>query len=145
MRGTMSVLIVDDNAAFARSARAIIEEIHPAFRVHTVETARDALAFLNCHPPFTAAPRPAFVLLDYHLPDEDAPAVLERLRANPDLANLPVLVLSQADWEVDEAAATLAGATQFQVKPSRVGPLRELVGTFWREHVDGGNGPADQG
>src|SRR2546422_6079311 len=35
------------------------------------------------------------------------------------LAAIPVLVMSQADWEEDAAAARAAGARQFRVKPSR--------------------------
>jgi len=143
MRGAaVTVLVVDDNQGFLRVARAILED---AFAVHTVESGTDALAFLERRPPFTEAPRPAFVVLDFHLPDMNAPAVLRRIASDDHLRAIPVLVLSQADWEEDEVAARAAGARQFRVKPSRVQGLRDTVLAFWREHADAGVGPADRG
>ena len=134
------VLVVDDNQGFLRAARAVLGD---AFRVHTVESGRAAVAFLERRPPFAEAPRPAFVILDFHLPDMDAPAVLDALRAHDGLARTPVLVLSQADWEEDARAARAAGARAFRVKPSRVRTLRDVVVDFWEEH--GGPRPADRG
>ncbi len=139
------VLVVDDNVGFLRVLRTVLESGSPGFAVHTVQSGEDAVAFLERRAPFTGAPRPAFVVLDFHLPDIDAPAVLNRLEADRELRTIPVLVLSQADWEEDEAAARAAGAAQFRIKPSRVRPLREAVVTFWKEHVDGGIGPTDRG
>src|SRR5262249_47316200 len=101
-----TVLVVDDNPGCLRFARAILED---AFRVHTVENGAEALAFLERRAPFADAPRPAFVVLDFHLPDMNAPAVLARLSTDATLRALPVLVLSQADWEEDERAARDAG------------------------------------
>ena len=142
MTMTVTVLVVDDNQGFLRAARAVLRE---TFSVHTVENGNDALAFLERRPPFAAAPRPAFVVLDFHLPDMDAPAVLQRLGADAELRAIPVLVMSQADWEEDAVAACAAGARQFRVKPSRVKALREAIVTFWKEHARGGAHPADRG
>ena len=137
-----TVLVVDDNQGFVRAARAILEDI---FAVHTVENGADALAFLERRPPFGEAPRPAFVVLDFHLPDMDAPTVLRRLGDDAALRLIPVLVLSQADWEEDQAAARAAGARQFRVKPSRVLALRETVLDFWKAYGDAGIDPAHRG
>jgi two-component system, chemotaxis family, response regulator Rcp1 len=142
MAGAVPVLVVDDNQGFLRATRAVLEH---AFAVHTVENGADALAFLGRRPPFADAPRPAFIVLDFHLPDMDAPAVLRRLGADAELAAIPVLVMSQADWEEDAAAAHAAGARQFRVKPSRVHALRETIVTFWKEHARAGARPADRG
>lgn len=141
MTATVTVLVVDDNLEFLRVARAILED---AFSVHTVENGEEALAFLERRPPFADAPRPAFVVLDFHLPDMNAPAVLARLGADA-LRALPVLVLSQADWEEDERAACAAGARRFCVKPSRVHALREAIVDFWRDHAGAGPGALDRG
>ena len=142
MTASVTVLVVDDNPGFLRVARAILED---AFSVHTVENGEEALAFLERRAPFADAPRPAFVVLDFHLPDMNAPAVLARLGADAALRALPVLVLSQADWEEDEQAARAAGARQFCVKPSRVHALREAIVTFWRDHAGAGPGALDRG
>ncbi len=142
MTTAVTVLVVDDNQGFLRATRAVL---HETFAVHTVENGSDALAFLERRPPFAAAPRPAFVVLDFHLPDMDAPTVLQRLGADVELRAIPVLVMSQADWEEDAVAARAAGARQFRVKPSRVKALRETIINFWKEHARGGAHPADRG
>ena len=142
MTTPVAVLVVDDDPVFLRVARAILED---DFSVHTVESGLGALAFLERRPPFADAPRPAFVVLDFHLTDMNAPAVLTHLAADATLRALPVLVLSQADWEEDERAARAAGARRFCVKPSRVHALRETIVDFWRDHAGAGPGALDRG
>lgn len=131
------VLVVDDDESFLRIASSVLADGHvpPAFAVSTVRTGTEAVAFLERLPPFADAPRPAFVILDLRLPDMNAPAVLARLAADGALRGLPVLVVSQASWEEDEAALREVGATEFHTKPSRVTALREIVTDFWRHHV----------
>jgi len=129
------VLLVDDSAQYLRVARRILERsVSPRFKVHVVASGGDALAFLTRQPPFGDAPRPAFVLLDFNLPDIDAPVVLEQLMRDDTLRSIPVLVLTQTPWPEDAAAALAAGASDYRAKPSRVSALRELVTEFWRAH-----------
>ena len=126
------VLVVDDNPSFLRVVRAVLETRHPPFTVDAVGTGEAALAIAGHE---DAARRPDFVVLDFHLPDLDAPEVLARLRRAPGGAELPVLVLTQADWRDDESAALAAGARDFRAKPSTLAELRAVVVDFWREHV----------
>jgi len=138
----VDVLLVDDNVGFLRAARAVLAG---TFVVHTVENGAEALAFLDRRAPFADAPRPAFVILDFHLPDMNAPTVLGHLASDAGLRAIPVLVLSQADWEEDAAAARDAGARAFQVKPSRVHALRDTIVAFWEEHGHAGPSAAGRG
>jgi len=137
------VLVVDDNTGFLEVVRQVLGSGTPAFAVHTVETGSQALAFLEQRAPYAGAPRPAFVLLDFRLPDMTATMLLEMLSARGLRGVLPILVLSQAAWEEDERAARAAGATGYAVKPSRVRALREMVVAFWRDQVHGHSDPAD--
>ena len=129
------VLVVDDDEGFLRVASSVLADPPPDFAVSTVRSGTEAVAFLERRPPFADAPRPAFVILDLRLPDMDAPEVLARLAADGTLGDLPVLVVSQADWAEDEAALRRAGATEFRTKPSRLSTLRDIVIDFWRAHV----------
>jgi two-component system, chemotaxis family, response regulator Rcp1 len=143
MTSVPTVLVVDDNPGFLQVVRAVLGTGSPAFAVHTVETGSQALAFLERREPYAAAPRPAFVLLDFRLPDMTAAVLLETLAARGLRGVLPILVMSQAAWEEDESAARAAGATGYAVKPSRVRALREMVVAFWRDQVHGHSDPAD--
>jgi CheY-like chemotaxis protein len=124
------VLVVDDNVGFLRVVRAVLA---PVFTIHTAETGGDAIAFLAREAPFEHAPPPAFVVLDFHLPDMDAPDVLARLPRRTGRTDVPVLVLSQADWPEDEARALAAGGWRFRAKPSQLDELEETITRFWRE------------
>ena len=111
----------------------------------------DAVAFLTRCAPYGTAPRPSFVVLDFRLPDMNAPEVLARLRGEPQLADLPILVLSQAGWPEDAREALAAGASAFVVKPSRasviaaarpLGPEPITITSGSRSSVGAGTGEA---
>jgi CheY-like chemotaxis protein len=127
---TVPVLVIDDNEGFLRVLRAVFSSPGSPFVVHTVETGGDALEFLGRQ-------RPAFIVLDFRLPDMNAPAVLAQLSRDADLRTIPVLVLSQAGWEGEAVTASAAGATLFRTKPSGIEALRDLVIDFWKEHAHG--------
>lgn len=135
------VLVVDDNVSFLAEIRGVLESADLRCVVHTAESASAALAYLEHCGELVNAPRPAFVVLDFYLPDMNAPALLERIRAMPGFECLPVLAVSQADWEGEEIRVLAAGANRFRIKPSRAAALREVLVSFCREEVDGGTSP----
>ncbi|MGA2657610.1 MAG: response regulator [Verrucomicrobiota bacterium] len=63
-------------------------------------------------------PLPAVVLLDLKLPVVSGFEVLEWLRQQPELKNLPVVVFSSSDQPEDQAMASQLGANDFVQKPS---------------------------
>lgn len=126
--GTANVLIIDDDPVFRRVLAAILEEEPPgALNARMVETGGAALGMLRATTRDDADWRPDLVVLDYRLPDMQAPTILRYMRSATRLNEVPVLVLTQARWEQDEAAAMAAGATLFREKPSSVAELREIV------------------
>ena len=133
---TSGVLVVDDSPEFLGVARRLLEQLRPGTEIHTVRSGTDALAFLLGCPPYGGARRPTFVVLDFRLPDMNAPDVLARLRGERVLADLPILVLSQAGWPEDARRARAAGASAFVVKPSRASTLRRVLEEFWSRHAD---------
>jgi two-component system alkaline phosphatase synthesis response regulator PhoP len=76
---------------------------------------RDALASANAA---------QLMILDLTLPDLSGQEVLKALRANPVTANLPVIVLTASDAELDAVACFEAGADDYMTKPFSV---RELL------------------
>jgi two-component system chemotaxis response regulator CheY len=124
------VLVVDDNLEFAAVARELIERLEPALEVDVAETGHEALALLA-----RPAPPPLFIVLDFRLPDIEAPDVLAHVRRTPGLEGVPVLVVSQGDWIADRDKAIAMGAQAFRIKPSLVGPLSDVFTEFWNDHV----------
>lgn len=106
MQPAATVLIVEDDAA----VRELVA-LHLVRAGFAVVEAEDAGAG------WREAPRVDAVVLDRMLPDEDGDAFLRRLRAEPRLASLPVLMLTARASEVDRVGGLEAGADDYLVKP----------------------------
>ena len=60
---------------------------------------------------------PQLILLDIMLPEEDGMEVLKKLRARPDTAEIPVIMLTAKSTEYDKVIALDAGADDYVAKP----------------------------
>ncbi len=61
--------------------------------------------------------RPTLILLDVMLPGMDGIEVCRRLRAEPDMAGVPVVILSAKSDPQTQQAAQNAGAIEYWTKP----------------------------
>ncbi|HEY7138717.1 MAG TPA: response regulator [Methylomirabilota bacterium] len=68
--------------------------------------------------------RPEVIILDVMMPLMDGFAVLGRLKANPDLRAIPVIMLTARGQERDVLSGLQAGAADYIVKPFS---LKELL------------------
>lgn len=102
------VLVVDDDRVNRLLlTRSIEREGH---RVSSAENGRAALQLLHEDPPDV-------VLLDIVMPELDGVSVLERLKGDPTLQHLPVIMISAID-EIDSVVRCIeAGAEDYLPKP----------------------------
>jgi two-component system KDP operon response regulator KdpE len=105
------VLIVDDEAQIRRFVR--ISLTANGYNVHEAVTGSDGLEQ-------AALLRPDAVILDLGLPDQDGLQVLKQLR---EWSEVPVVVLSVRDADVDKIALLDAGADDYLTKPFSMGEL----------------------
>ncbi len=101
------VLIVDDDED-TRSSLAVLLEIY-GFDVRLAENGAAALARLRCEPP------PCLVVLDLMMPEMNGWELRSRMLADPELAQLKVLVVSGVA-DLDDKARRL-GAVDYLAKP----------------------------
>ena len=98
------VLVIEDDSVARMLLGTILEEA--GYAVVTAANGREALDHLR------AGERPFVILLDLKMPVMSGWEFREEQRRDPDLAAIPVVVLS-ADDELDEVAASLDAAAYF--------------------------------
>lgn len=62
------------------------------------------------------AEKPNLIVLDLMVPKKDGFMVLEEIKKNPELATIPVLVLSNLGQQTDKDRAISLGANEYMVK-----------------------------
>ena len=74
--------------------------------------------------------QPAAILLDVMMPEMNGFEVCRRLRADPVMAHIPIVILSARASPIDQAEGVAVGADQYVVKPINVKALAGLVETL---------------
>jgi len=74
-----------------------------------------------------ALDRAAFILLDMNMPVMNGQEVLRRLRADPELKEIPVIMLTARAAPEDVAAASACGIADYVTKPFDFAELMEKV------------------
>ncbi len=103
------ILIVDD-IKDARVLMRLMLSTKGGFTISEATGGAEALAIIR-------ESRPDLVVLDYMMPDMDGIDVCNAMRADPAIADIPVLMLTaRTDLGIHEKALN-AGATSFMNKP----------------------------
>jgi PAS domain S-box-containing protein len=114
----VKILIVEDNEITRKMVRVTLQA-----ESYEVVEAADAATALHLAP----AARPDLILLDLRLPDLDGFDLLSRLRALPELTDVPVIAVSGFVSRLEEARASAIGFTDFLVKPVQPSELIRVV------------------
>ncbi|NEE32195.1 response regulator, partial [Streptomyces sp. SID7982] len=86
--------LVEDDPGDELMTREAFEDNKIRNTLHVVRDGQEALDFLYRRGEYTEAPRPDLVLLDLNLPKYDGRQVLEQIKGDPELALIPVVVLT---------------------------------------------------
>lgn len=120
------ILLVEDDPDDEFLIEEAFRAAAPVVRLHVVsdgEAAQDYLSGKGVYGDRTIHPFPALVLLDINLPKRTGLEVLEWMKQRPDLARVPVIILSSStlESEVERAYALKANAYL-----SKEGPIDAL-------------------
>lgn len=122
------ILLAEDNENDKDLACAALEDAGLANAVDWVRDGQQCLDFL------AAGNKPRVLLLDLKMPKLDGLEVLQRIKQDPALQMLPVVMLTSSREEVDVLRSYQLGVNAYVVKPvafeAFAKAVREL-GTFW--------------
>jgi CheY-like chemotaxis protein len=97
----VDVLLVEDDEGDILMTREAFEFYKIRNPLHVVTDGERALQFLRRTGPFADAPRPGLILLDINLPRRPGLEVLAELKRDPELAVIPVVILTTSQAEED--------------------------------------------
>jgi CheY-like chemotaxis protein len=113
----IEVLLVEDDPGDVLMTREAFEERKVLNRLNVVGDGVDALAYLRREEPFQDAPRPDLILLDLNLPKRDGREVLEEIKNDSSLRQIPVVVLTTSQADEDVLRSYQLHANAYVTKP----------------------------
>ncbi len=113
----IEVLLVEDDPGDELMTREAFQDNKIGNRLHVTRDGEEALDFLYRRGAYADAPKVDLVLLDLNLPKYDGRQVLERIRSDPDLTHLPVVVLTTSSSEEDILRSYKLHANAYVTKP----------------------------
>lgn len=130
------ILLVEDNPKDLELSLLALEKSNLANEVVTVRDGKEALDYLFRRGAYAERQQgnPAVVLLDLKLPKVDGIQVLEKIKAEPSLQAVPVVMLTTSREEKDLLRSYQLGVNAYVVKPVAfkdfIDAIQEL-GVFW--------------
>lgn len=133
----VEILLVEDNPNDLELALHALKRHHLANRIHVARDGEEALDFLfgaDGRPGGAPNGVPKVILLDLKLPKVDGLDVLRRVKGDPDLRKVPVVVLTSSREERDVVESYELGVNSYIVKPVDFEQFTEAVrqlGLYW--------------
>jgi chemotaxis family two-component system response regulator Rcp1 len=117
MGSAQEVLLVDDNPADLTLAQEALARCKRQSSIHSVMDGEQAIAFLYRRGPYANQVRPNLVILDLNLPKKDGRAVLQEVKSDPELRDIPVVIFSSSQANDDIVRSYQLGANCYVSKP----------------------------
>jgi CheY-like chemotaxis protein len=113
----IEILLVEDDPGDVVMTREAFTDYKVHNQLHVVDDGAEAMAFLRNEGVYAERPRPDLVLLDLNLPKMDGREVLEAIKSDPELASIPVVVLTTSENEDDVLRSYSLHANAYVTKP----------------------------
>jgi CheY-like chemotaxis protein len=134
MKNQALLLVAEDDPDDQYFFQEAMEVIHPQnVETHIVFDGAQLMNFLREKTPDVYQHR--LVVLDLNMHVKDGRTTLREIRANPDFASLPVVVLSTSDNDEDVEYCKRYGADYFR-KPSSIVELVKIVRLLYMDYLN---------
>lgn len=119
--GARSALVIDDSKSARFAMKRYLENM--SFAVDTAENAETALNYLKDH-------HPEVIFLDHVMPGVDGFDVLNAIKSDPRILDIPVVICSSNEGEAFTQEARFKGAAEVLSKPPTPQMLARVIGAL---------------
>lgn len=139
MKAARTILLVEDNPADIKITERALRESGFAVELVVVRDGQEALEYLmrqGLHAESATWRNPDLILLDLNLPRLTGREVLQRMRTNPELKVVPVIVLTTSSRQEDVQDMYAAGANTYIEKPQSFQRFVQVLQTIQHYWLD---------
>ena len=137
----ITILMADDDEDDRDLTRDALEDTAFIDHMQFVVDGQDLIDYLRQAGPYAspeaiARPRPSIILLDLNMPRMDGREALAEIKADRDLRQIPVVVLTTSSDEQDVRHAYDLGANTYITKPVTGSKLHDMLARlaeYWSE------------
>ncbi len=120
------LLVIEDNPADVDLLRRALETAQLDCDLTVIDDGAEALALFRAG---TNADVPDLAIIDLNLPKHSGIEVIEQMRANPNFADVPVVIMSSSSAPRDRSSLERFHIRKYIVKPA---DLDEFMGIGWQ-------------
>jgi CheY-like chemotaxis protein len=138
----ITILMADDDPDDRQLTKEALEEGRLINDIRFVENGEEMMDYLHKrgkYAPPAEAPRPGLILLDLNMPRKDGRTVLQEIKGDPGLRQIPVVVLTTSKADEDVYKSYDLGVNSYIVKPVTFEALVDILQTlekYWFEIVE---------
>jgi len=136
------ILLADDDAEDRQLTREALAENRLLNELHEVadgEALMDYLFHRGEYSNVRTSPRPGLILLDLSMPKMDGREALAQIKGDPQLRQIPVIVMTTSSAEEDVCRSYDLGASSYITKPvsfARLVEVMRAIERYWFEIVE---------
>lgn len=130
----VEVLMVEDNEGDRRLTEEALKDSKLKIRLNMVVDGVEALSYLRREGKYASARKPDLILLDLNLPRMSGTEVLEQIKKEDQLKDIPVVIMTSSKAEKDVVESYRLHANCYIVKPidlEQFGEVVRSVDHFW--------------
>ena len=114
---SVDILLIEDNPDHVELILKALRDNNVLNEVHVVTSGEEAMDFLYQRGEYANAARPGLILLDIKLPGMDGIEILRRIKADPKLKAIQVVILTTSAGEKEIVESYNCGANSYIIKP----------------------------
>jgi len=123
----IDILLVEDNPDHVILTKRVLEDNRVSNKVYVCRDGAEALDFVYRRAKYSDAPRPGLILLDVKLPRVDGFEVLKKLKSDPTLKSIPIVMLTTSARDEEIARGYDEGVNSYVTKPVKFDEFTEKI------------------